>query len=326
MQETKNSALASPAGVHRLDGDALRVWWHVPPVLGLRKRQYGAYYNHAIQCQIMFLFQLPFAAAIMVVAAGGMSAATLTLLMMAAAAWLSGFILLASIFSRHRYQIQEVVVRDDGLELRSPFLRRRVSWLEIEHFCPSSSKPSGPDSHVLLTRGGERFVLWESLSDSESLFQIIASRIAPSAVSYGVHGALEDSFFDMPILATWAIMLALSFNAIRPLLLAPHALSTAELGALALMVAVCLPPVFLCRIYATRIPQLIRAGEQGLYIRTREKGYDIPWNQVTALKRLGSLMLISSRAGWFLSPYGKEEPMTVALMERKELLNEPGGT
>ena len=124
----------------------------------------------------------------------------------------------------------------------------------------------------------------------------------------------------MAIIASWAVLIAVGTNIAQALFVSGKALDSAQLLNLAGLAFLALPTSAHWWMIASRVPQLVRAGDQGLFIRTRNRSFVVDWNQVTGIKRIAMFTVIKTRTGWFAMMLGKEDPITLEIMDRKEKL------
>jgi hypothetical protein len=165
-----------------------------------------------------------------------------------------------------------VAANDIGLELRSPFLHRNIGWLEISDFFPAGTLES--QEFVLLCRNGEEFYLSNELTESSALFDLINNRIAKPEVTYESNYRLPDSLFDSCRVAA-PVTVGVGLWAIGSWLLDPvHAgpYDPANLAWFCLMTVLWLSALAWCWLQLIKLPQLIRVGRFGIYIKTGTKG------------------------------------------------------
>ncbi|MGD9680620.1 MAG: hypothetical protein AB7W16_05485 [Candidatus Obscuribacterales bacterium] len=313
---------SSIALVHRLDKGGKRLWWQMPTLGGPKPRKADLRQNGALKALPLFLLQLPFA--LFFYYKAGLndfsSPGGIFILASSLVAAVSALILLVSIARRHRYNVHEVRILDDGMELLAPGLCQRIKWIDIAEFFPAGADPPGYDMYALCLKNGDRYFLWKELSDCDKLVETITRNAPGASGSYKVNFGLADSYFDMAIIASWAVLIAGGINIAQALFVSGKAQDSAQLLSLAGLALLALPVIAHWWLIANKVPQLVRAGEQGLFIRTRNRSFSVDWNQVTGIKRIAMFTIVKTRTGWFAMMSGKEDPITLEVNERKEKL------
>ncbi|MBK9144031.1 MAG: hypothetical protein IPM23_16150 [Candidatus Melainabacteria bacterium] len=308
--------------VHRLDGKGKRLWWQMPTFGGPKPKKADLRQNGALKVLPLFLLQMPIVLFIFYKAGldDFSSPGGLFILVSILVAVVSCLFLFISIARRHRFNVHEVRILDDGMELLAPGLRRRIKWVDIAEFFPAGSDPPGYDMYALCLKNGDRYFLWKELSDCEKLVETINKSAAGASGSYKANFGIADSYFDTAIIASWAVLIAVGTNLAHAIFVPEKAQETAQIFNLVALSLLVIPAVAHWWIVANRVPQLVRAGEHGTFIRTRNRSFIVDWNQVTGIKRIAVFTILKTRTGWFAMMSGKEDPITLELIYRKDKL------
>ncbi len=308
--------------MHKLERNAFWQWWQLSQAFKLiPKRTQDPFRNDALRASLIFLLTCPLQLALMLSLALPEALAThrefaiLKLAVMTVFVWLIMLRLFLLAGRRHVRIIQEVIATEDGLELKSPFFKKKIQWFEINDVFPVSNIEAGEDLFEIDCNNGECFFLSKNLSESNRLIALVESKLTRTKrPSFELNYRLPDAFFDSANMATYAIIIAVAFgciNSTKPPTL-PEALMMLlfSVGSLAVR-----------WLYVHKIPQLVRLGQSEIFLRTRSQSQLIAMEQVQQIKKLGFLLIIKTRANWFVLFLSKKEPIKEKLLEcSKELL------
>ncbi len=318
--ESRPSAVATATPVYRLEGKARKQWWQIGNGWGLRREKIHNNQNHSLRMTLHPLLVFPFFLMFHSSSWQGIpfndqilfwaSAVTFALALKA---------VFLSCFRRHQHHILEVRVNDAYLELKSPGLNRQIRWHDIEHFFLNGNTDVGWVEYALICRNGEVYYLSKDLTNSEQLIAYIEKRLPSSAVSHEQNYGVHDGFFDMPVCAALAIVMAIC-SMITGTFASSTTIFEAAPGFAFWLLLLCLPLGF-CWFYVAKVPQLIRSDESGLLVLTRSDRQFIPWDQISGIKSFGRWITLKSPSRWFLVPImAKTDPITLELIKRGKQL------
>lgn len=294
--------------VHRLQGKALKQWWQ------MSSPRKADTYNPALQMLASFLISTPLCVA-MLYERWPISARTgLTLL--ALTVWLGIFLVFLFVARRHLYHVLAVQTSEEGLEFKSLLFKRKVRWADIVDFFSAGDGEIAKNKYVLETRSGEEFLLSKELTDSNKLFELIRQRMPRIAEPYHQNFRRLDGLVDASIAMNSAIILAFACPLLKALFCGVQPGFSDWLTAIAGVLIASLIWSF----HASKVTETIRASNNGLFLRTRSGGQVIPREQITNIRQLGDVFILSSRRGWFILFPDKKEPVTAKLIEYKQNL------
>lgn len=310
-----NPAVTGPS-VHKLERDAYWQWWQMSQAFRLiPKRTIDPFKNDALRAAVMFLATCPIHVAFMLHMTLPMAVAEhrewalLKILVMTALVWL-GLLWLFLLAGRRQVRIaQEVVATEEGLEISSPFFKRKIYWLEINDVFPVGNIEIGYDMFQIDCNNGEWFLLSQKLSECARLVSLIESKLSRTKrPSYELTSRISDGLFDAANLATWAILIAVAFGPLN----SGKIPTLPEFALIAALSTIALANRWM---WAHKIPQLVRYGKSEIYLRTRTSSQIIALDQVKQIKKLGNLLILKTRSNWFLLFFNKSEPLHEKLLE-----------
>lgn len=322
--KTQSNPPTTGRSVHKLERGAFWQWWQMSQAFSLRpKRTNDPFKNDALRASLVFLLSCPIHLAFLVhtalpaAVAEHREFALFKLWAMTVLVWLSQLWLFCLAGRRQLRIAQEVITTEDGLEVRSPFFKRKIHWSEINDVFRVGNKEAGYDMFEVDCNNGEWILLSEKLSDCESLISLIEKKLPRNKrPAYEFNYRISDGLFDAANLATWAIFIAIAFGPVN----AGRLPTLPEFAMITVLSIVALANRWM---WAHKIPQLVRVGQSEIYLRTRSQSQLIAWDQVKAIKKLGSLHIIKTRTKWFVVLLSKNEPVNEKLMEcRTKLLLE----
>lgn len=321
--ESRKSHGSLPAlngvSVHQLDSDSHRKWWQIKNFFSLRqKRDQSNFRNQGLTTSFVFLITCPLHLAIMIgtalpsVVAEHKEIALLKLVFFTVVAWAILANAFVAVFRRHQRIVHQVIATDDGLEVSSPFLNRKIRWGEIRDAFEVGNPESGYDMLQLDYTGGESIFLSKSLSNSEQLFALIENRLKwTPRMTFQLNHRLSDEFFDMCSLSMTAIVVALVFTLASASQQRPE-----NVAALLALTALVGGYKWFCH---HKTAQLIRIGKSEIYIQTRNQSKLLSWDQIKEIKRLPilGLALLKTRDEWLNLGFTRKDKETILLIEDK---------
>lgn len=316
MPET-NQLKQLPAGTteHQLSDSARKQWWQLSHLWSIRLKP-NNYTNQSLMALVLFLFQLPVMMIVLLFSMPEANTALYKLILLTGGVWVAALLIFAWAFSHHLRKIMVARTSDEGLELESLSYKRKIRWLDISAVFPVQDISLAQDEYVVVCKNGELFFLGRELSDFKSLIQKIEKHVPAPNDTYQTNSCVPYGHFDIPMIAVFAIMLAVSFGQLKCLLFAPH-FKIVEL-------LVAFLPAFIVAIIAyaflwyhiNRIPQIVRIGKNSVYLKTRTNSYTIPKDQIS-LGKFGRLLTLKTRPGKFLIFATVKDAVGQKLIEQK---------
>jgi hypothetical protein len=328
MNTSANSALSKSGDyVYRIEGKALQQWWQVDAFLSVKKKPDTLYTNHAARCAFLFLLTVPVYIYMGATHNQWHAGGQIRFIALGLVTWFSGLCAFALVARRHLRLLLEVRLSDEGLDLNSLFLHRKIRWLDVVDFFPSGNSLVGHKEFVLNCRNGEQFILSADLTNSDELVAQINRRMAPATTSFDSSIRTGDGFFDMPAtMMGFALLLAVLIGPIRWLLFTSQITTAGIIANCVIPASFAIIPLAWWWFIRTKVPQLIRIGSSGISLQTRANKYLVRWDEVTAIRKIGFLLLLRSRAGWFVMLADRKEPVIQNLLDRGNKLLSSGST
>lgn len=303
------------SGIFRLQGKVLKQWWQVGDAFRIIrdfKAPFDRYENIAIRSPLTFLLTLPFGMAILYHCAGSES---IRMLILAGGAALVMAIHMVLSYRQHCKIAVEVKLTEIGITIKSPLMpARNIGWGEISDFFEVQN-----GDYVLLTTRGEDYLLTSDLSNSEILFKRIKELCGRKEQIYKVNTRIPNSFIDGGNGACLAIVVASLFPVIQILIYRPGL--AVHPGSLIFAAIVCVLAVLFVRFQSTKLAELVRFGQNGISVRTRDgKLTELNFQDIKRIKKFGSCYLVSSRKGLFVTILEKTDSAEPKMIELKNTI------
>ncbi len=319
--KTKLNPAVSGPSVHKLERDAFWQWWQLSQSFKLiPKRTKDPFRNDGLRTSVIFLITCPLQLALMLILAIPEALAThkelaiLKLAVMTVLVWLIMLRLFLLSGRRHLRIVQEAIATEDGLELKSPFFKKKIQWFEINDVFPVGNIETGEDWFEVDCNNGECFFLSNKLSESNRLIALIESKLTRTKrPSFELNYRLPDGLFDSINMAAYAVLIAVAFACINS-----TKLPTLPEASMMLLFSAGILAVRWLHVH--KIPQLVRLGQSEVFFRTRSQSQLIAMDQVKQIKKLGFLLIVKTRANWFVLFLSKQEPIKEKLMEYRTRL------
>lgn len=289
-------SLTPLTATYRLEGVAARLWWQIPS--GKAKASCS---NLALQQLASTLVMLPvWAVSGWIYRQSHVTALTeIQFAVMAVVPWLCVLAVFLMIGRRHLQHVSEVRVSNQHLELCSGFRSRRVTWSLIEDLYPVAYFDNERvDAFMLELRTGEQFVLSTQLANAEELFEIIKGRMTGSEPIFQNSYRADDSFFDCAMIASFVAFLACGVG-----LFNDFDFVNFDPGTAAFVFSVLALATASAWIHATKIPQIIRTGDAGIFLQTRSDKFFLRRDEITRIRNFAGWHLVSANQGWFLTTF-----------------------
>ena len=314
MDSSSKQSKQLPAGTteHRLSKEAQKQWWQRSHIWAIKLKP-NNYTNQCLMAQLLFLVQLPVMMLVWIFSVHAMDLALIKMLLLTLSVWFAALSVFAWTFSHHLRKIMVALISNDGLELRSLAYKRKLRWLEIDAVFPVKNSDLGQDEYVIVCKNGELFFLGRELSECETLIQIIKSHLAKGVDTYETSFCVPYGIFDTPMIAVFAIMVAVTFGPLKWLFFSTH-LKVIEL-------LITFLPVLLIGFVAyafvwyhyNRIPQIVRIGKNSIYLKTRNSAFTLPLDLVS-VSRFGPLLTLKTKEGRFSIYASAKEPIGQKLL------------
>lgn len=293
--------------VYRLTGKDLLQWWQVPTTFWRTPVKFKQ--NVAIKHVLQFLIILPLYAAFAVF----QNHAAAAMLPLVAALFLSGIAMLLYCTRHHLRHVVEVNTAEEGLLLKSPWMTKQVSWLDIERFDVANDSDGTVDEYILTCKNGEQFFLAKELTDSAQLFEVIALKAPSAQQSCAVNYCIDDGEYDMPLVCCWVMFAAVTMGPARALIYNINPSDTLN-SVITFIVCVVLIAAF-AWLHLSELAQVVRFSKTGLYLQTRTHRAIVPLQQIKSITQIGWWIIIKTNDSWFAAFLPKMHALNVKLIE-----------
>jgi hypothetical protein len=309
------------ANTFELDRHSRSQWWQISQFFKLiPKKEPDPFLNTTLRSIAMFLVMCPIHVVFMLYIAlqkpvnQTQQLSLLHLVLLAGVVWLIQGWLLLRAGHNHARIVHSVVPVEGGLKFQAPFFTKHIHWFEITDIFPLGTIENNFKFYQVDCNNGEYFLLSDRLSNCNELVELIDGKISGVVrENFEENLRVPDALFDGAIIASSAILIAVGFSVFQK----PVFPSIQQLIVFA--------AVYLCvhlfiRFHNAKIPQIIRVGEPGLYLRSRTQSKFFHWDAIQQIKSVGPFRLLKTRTDWFVLFLSKREPVAQRLLERTEKL------
>lgn len=306
--QSSSQPISAQGSIYKLEPSAFWQWWQLSQSLKLfPKKIPDPFKNDALRAISLFLLMMPLQVGILFYRVLGTPmdnnqwTAVTRLVLLAGFLWLGNAWLFVQAFKRHQRILHQVIATESGLEVSSPFFKRKINWFYIQEVFSFVDIDTGIVMHQISCAQGESYLLSPQLTNCQDLIASIKSRISQRPEQQEeLNYRLSDSFLDSGNMAIAAIFMVFAFYFL-------NAQKVPAIGECAVITAVLLALMGLRYLNNEKIPQLIRARKNEIFLQTRKQKYVIPVEQILQPKRLGSSIFFKTRANWFLLVFQKKE-------------------
>lgn len=309
------------ANIFELDNHSRKQWWQISQFFSLLpKKEADPFFNVTLRSIAMFLVMCPIHVVFMLYIAcqkpinQTQQLALVHLVLLAGLVWCIQAWLLLKAGRNHARIVHSVEPVEGGLKFKAPYFTKHIHWFEITDVYPLTTVENNFKFYQVDCNNGEYFLLSEKLSNCKELVELINGKIsAVVRIDFDENLRVPDALFDGAIIASSAILIAVGFSVFSK----PVFPSIQQLIVFSL---VCLAVQLFLRFHNSKIPQVIRVGQRGLYLRSRTQSKFFQWDEIKELKGVGPFRLLKARSDWFVLFLSKKEPVAQKLIEQREKL------
>jgi len=313
--QTRSLLATKAPSIYELDKHSRQQWWQTSQAFRLiPKKEKDPFKNEALRSIGMFLLLCPIHVAVMlswslkIALTQHKEMDLLRMTAMAGLVWLSQIWLFMMAARRHARIVHRVVPVDGGLVFEAPFTRKRVHFFELVDIYPVGNLENGQEFYQVDCNNGDSFLLSKRLSNCDELIGLIDSKISGVVRRrYEVNFRLPNALIDMAITASSVVWIVTAFSIFSKGTM-PNAVD------FAIFALVSLASLAFLRLQTHKVPQLVRVGECGVYLRTQAQSHYLQWDQVKQVKKFGPFSLLQLRNNWFLILTGTKEPVADKLI------------